>query len=1836
MAGLKFDITGDNKNMLSALQGVQNGVRQTQKVVEQSGLGIEQVFGKIQTAATTAIGAFSAQQFASKVMEVRGQFQQLEVAFKTMLGSEDKANTLMNQLVRTAATTPFDLKGVADGAKQLLAYGIKANEVNDTLVRLGDIAAGLSIPLGDLVYLYGTTMVQGRMFTQDLRQFQGRGIPIADELAKQFGVAKDKVGELVTAGKVGSAQVKEAIESMTNSGGKFGGLMEAQSHTITGQISNIEDSIDMMYNDIGKQNEGFINTALSGVSLLIENYKTVGGVLATLITSYGVYKVALMSIVAIQNAQQKFKTTAELNILQEEIDKTNALLPAKHAIANADLHEAVIKKQLTQAQAELIAAKRAELSSAKGNAMLAPINEEIESIQSLIAGKKESQNMDLQEAVASGSLTQEMANEVAQRRELLLSLQEQLATKQRLLEQNVTNATSNLASAEKELDLAAESHQIAQEELSIAYRSKEASDARVQSALEYLDTQKLINEYEETQNADGYDELQAALAEQRAAAERLKTASENENSAALAVNSAQEQVNTAERELNTAQTELNAVSHTADTTATTVNTAATSGNTIATKSNTIAMTLSAIQAKASAAAQTVFSIAINGVKNSWNAMKIAMMTNPIGAIIGAVSMAIGLFMTFADTTDDTAESTKKYGESADKSASKVKGLYAILESDAIHTSKVQKDTMEELKNIADEYGITIDKEKDLYSQLIDKKEELIGLIKEESIERQKANDITAAGNAYQEKMESIKENIKKSLSNDFSDIQKNQLVTLIDDASVGNLQKKLHEMNEATKESVKLTGSWKSSISNPAIAAYNKAVSDLGDKVAIYAKAVTGSSAAGREAKAVVEAQAYALSHTREEYTNNINAVNSTANAARHATIVSSHMSESQMELANKTKLARLNIESLGSTIDELIKAYNETHINLKISYTELNTPPAWMVGVSKRMTSKQLSNLAASHQSRAQRMKNHKDLTGHSLVMKNKQGFYTNEREEQLMAVQYMKLALAKKKEEEKAKKVDRNKSITPKKVKSVSKKNNAIEKAADDRETVFKSQRKWDEQMEKDHLDSLEAIEEEIISKISDESQRERKERELQHKKNLRQIEEQADEMKRAIYEHNEEVWNRKNKNKKIKYFETKEGKDGWKAVSLTDDQQKEINALKGTENNNYTREKEKIDKEEQDKKEDALINYNKLYGTYEEKRLAIAKEYAKKISNAKIEGERKALEKQKQAELNNLDLDKLKDDINWEFVFGNLDNVDSSTAGAIKEQLEQFINLSKELTPDQIKTLTDALSNLQEKMDLSEPLNSIKEARAEFAAAKIEYDKYKADFNSSKAKGDTVGQEKATKGMSKSSQKMIKAKNKEKKSFKSLTKVVEGYAHALQEAGNVIGGATGECLKLAGGAILAGISMANGIKAFGEAVSSMEKSVAILAIIEAALKAIQIIMEIFGDKADATLSGYVETMDTYIKLLDSDISSLNDSMQKTNNTMKETIGYYNKMVELERSSADAVKSKSYTWLGSGASKGFLGMGSSSSEGVKIMKNIKASLNSSSDEVRTFYNKGYDALNDYFAKVFKRRAGSVSDFGRMEWLWDLSDKDLVTLSKNATAMALLGDKLSSDIKNYAERVQKMADLLNTEFTSLLDVSYDDFYDDFKDLISDMDNDSQTFAKNFAEYIRNALIKDMIASQYKSKLESLYKTAGKYAEEGVLDKHVEELREKYTKYANEAKEKARIIDSIAGYSETESQEASDNSVSSLTYEQANNIVALTTAGNISRDQIKDIVSTLVANISSLAEFSSSTNTTVLEIKNLMIYNNNHLEDILKYSKSIYVDFSTKIDELNKNLKELK
>lgn len=310
--------------------------------------------GFMAKAAQTAAGLFAVDKlkdFASAVATVRGEYQQLEIAFNTMLGSKSKGDALMAQLIDTAAKTPFEMKEIAEASKMLLAYGMEGDKVNETLIRLGDIAAGLSIPIKDLAFLYGTTMVQGRLYTQDLNQFLGRGIPLADELAKQFGKNKSEVKKLVEEGKIGFPEVQKAIEALTNEGSKFGGLMDAQSKTISGQLSNIEDAWEQMMNEIGRSQEENISGALDITGKLIENWRTIGKVVLTAAAAIGSYKAAVMTLAAIRKVSDTAKVLNTGQQLRSVLTLEQQARLSKMKLSTSSL--AYAKAVQTEVQAEL-------------------------------------------------------------------------------------------------------------------------------------------------------------------------------------------------------------------------------------------------------------------------------------------------------------------------------------------------------------------------------------------------------------------------------------------------------------------------------------------------------------------------------------------------------------------------------------------------------------------------------------------------------------------------------------------------------------------------------------------------------------------------------------------------------------------------------------------------------------------------------------------------------------------------------------------------------------------------------------------------------------------------------------------------------------------------------------------------------------------------------------------------------------------------------------------------------------------------------------------------------------------------------------------------------------------------------------------------------------------------------------------------------------------------------------------------------------------------------------------------------------------------------------------
>jgi hypothetical protein len=178
---------------------------------------------------------------------------------------------LQGQLVNLAKTTPFALTEVQDASKQLLAYGFKAGDLVQTMRDLGDVSSGVGAPLTDIAYLYGTLKTSGRVMQVDLRQFAGRGIPIYESLAKVLKVNQKEINAMVHDGKIGFKDVEKAFKSMTQEGGQFFNMMNQQSQTVGGRLSNLGDSWEQLKVNIGKSQTGIISSTVTWVGQMVES-----------------------------------------------------------------------------------------------------------------------------------------------------------------------------------------------------------------------------------------------------------------------------------------------------------------------------------------------------------------------------------------------------------------------------------------------------------------------------------------------------------------------------------------------------------------------------------------------------------------------------------------------------------------------------------------------------------------------------------------------------------------------------------------------------------------------------------------------------------------------------------------------------------------------------------------------------------------------------------------------------------------------------------------------------------------------------------------------------------------------------------------------------------------------------------------------------------------------------------------------------------------------------------------------------------------------------------------------------------------------------------------------------------------------------------------------------------------------------------------------------------------------------------------------------------------------------------------------------------------------------
>lgn len=430
-------------------------------------------------------GLVAIKRFGFDVIEATGKMQQLQVALSTILQDKSKAEQLIADIVQFAAKTPFNLDDVATGAKQLLAYGSSADNVVNELSMLGDVASGLQIPIGQLIYLYGTLRTQGRAMTVDIRQFAGRGIPIYEELAKVLGVSKDQVGELVKEGKVGFKEVEQAFKNMTSEGGKFANLMESFAGTWPQRLSNIEDTLFQKMNEFGNKYKDVFEFGIGTAEDLVESLDDVLSVMGGLIAAYGSYKAALIAAAVAQKAVGFIESIRLIGMYRKELGLATAAQQTFNLASKSNVYVALLAALVGIGTAVYMFTKRTNEATAA--------QETLNSVN-----KKTDEEFSKQAATVdrlSGILKRETSS-IDQKKKALSDLQTiipsynaSLNEEGRLINNNTEAIKSYLTQLEKQIRMKA-----AQEELEELYRKKRTQEKQQKVATEnYNEAKSLYN-----------------------------------------------------------------------------------------------------------------------------------------------------------------------------------------------------------------------------------------------------------------------------------------------------------------------------------------------------------------------------------------------------------------------------------------------------------------------------------------------------------------------------------------------------------------------------------------------------------------------------------------------------------------------------------------------------------------------------------------------------------------------------------------------------------------------------------------------------------------------------------------------------------------------------------------------------------------------------------------------------------------------------------------------------------------------------------------------------------------------------------------------------------------------------------------------------------------------------------------------------------------------------------------------------------------------------------------------------------------------------------------------
>lgn len=1750
----------------------------------------QRVTGDAHMLSATLLGGLGFEQLAGSIFNTRSQFQQLEISFNTMLGSADKSKQLMDELIQTAAHTPFDMSSITSGAKQLLAYGTEAKDVNKTLVQLGDIASGLNIPLGELVYLYGTTVSQGRMFTMDLRQFMGRGVPLAEELGKILHQNTTEVQESVSKGKVTSDIFKEAIANMTQAGGRFGGLMEQQSKTLEGQWSNIGDSIQQAFNEIGKKSEGVFSSGLSIISAMVENWQEVIKVIGVAVVAVGSYRASLMAAASIRKAEEAQQADDMMKGIDAEIKRLQDLEKSNYKSLGKDKKQERVNKQQ-------------DLASVVGDTAVS---------DDFVKAR-------LDAAEQEGVITAEMRSQLEMKRELLQAQQQATAQSQieldeekrkteELRQQKIESLKDDLkTTTEKISNLDDRDVELARQYTSALNDLQDAQDA-------FAEAQKLVEETAGGANLAFDAEGNAVNALE--AKERLETATKQ-------VNAAQTKISTIESERKTiAQTKEN-LSKQQSTIQNNINTISQTSNTTAKKAGILATTTATIKNALYAAGTkyttTVVNLFSSAVRSSGNALKslwAAMAANPIGALITLGTTLYSVFSMFGDETEEISADTTHFGETTSLTSKKVETLMNVLRN-TNESTDAHKKAKDELIEVYEQYGIKCDNEKDNLETLKNKHDAFIASLQLENAEREKANALMSISSQYEEARKNLDKDFSDSLGGswldfgqhiDKEDISAVQMMfnSLVSDDVLTKIDSLRQKMDSAKKGTLEYAN---------AAQEYDAALRNLLVPFEEWGKKM------GYNSFVMASLRSSILKHI-----DSINSLNESYKKAEDAIYKGStatvDWNNSQAKarwIVNKNKQS---IQELVEQTDNLINLWNKEYgLNLKIHYDDSEIPN-WM----KSMTTKELRNLISRREADILQQENHEKKTGHKLVTRS--GGKFRSRTENQTDVAIAKSIIQSRTPKSSTTTKSNTTHTTPKKTGTADDPQARAYERKKAEEDYSKSISSYSEKaiqdMTKNRINAMNEGYSKELAQITENADKERK-----------AVEEGIDKLVEARKKRDQAVWVNSGKGRKANMWKQSKTDEEYKNEVLNETMKDskgnpvKVNGMNMTIGMNVANQmnaiRDKAVKQNEDvlaKEAQSMYDYLKTYGTFQEQKLAIAADYAKRISEVENSTDSdsskqwkiKSLKEEQKKETDSVEASAIMQKIDWYQVFGNVGGIMKDALVPLLADLDKFVGTDKfqNLGADQQKSIVDAMQNIRNSIgntsdlgwkDLARDVVAYQEALKNAKIAQEEYTKTETlliprikdlqnQIANAKKSGNVAEQTRLQEELNKvqgqlaeSGKKIVTANTKVRTSGQKLAQTTQNVtqpisaiheflstsglsdlaslwdsfdqlkggidglkaldeaknaADGLKDMGKEAGDAAAKAGKEAGDALGEGLSKAGLI---GQIVAAILKILDVLkdgigtlisSLIDTVLNAVNGILKniLSGDFITQIGGSLVSGIGNILNTIS--FGGFNSLFGVSGNA-KEVNRTIDKLTDRNEILTDAIDK-----LRDSIDK---------NSGIKAVEDAKKAENLQKEkeqnlksimEAQMGYHGSHHSFNAYFRGFSQEQIKKVSDAIGRQWNGNLNDlqsadeaaailqnPDMVEAIKN-TGKGGYGGRVLEKLKDYAAEAGTLEEIADDLAESLTQISFDSLKSEFIDTLMDMNSSAQDFSDNFSKMLMQAVLKAKVDDLLGNDMQAFYDEWAERAEAngGKLSKT--DITALKGKYDEMVQEGLKIRDEVA------------------------------------------------------------------------------------------------------------